>query len=173
MSTYRCSQCGCRIEVAEGTKIGTCPACQAVFVLPNQFAQKENLYLLAADARHSGNYDMAMNYYGRILKVDGAEPEANWGYLLSKYGVEISENTLDYGGVLFHRVEHSSFLKDPAYEKMMTYVPKAARHYYEGTARDIDLQHRKLMAVSRAMTAPDICIDCTAAPGSEDSGIFR
>ena len=109
-----------------------------------------------------------MNYYGRILKVDGAEPEANWGYLLSKYGVEISENALDYGGVLFHRVEHSSFLKDPAYEKMMTYVPKAARHYYEGTARDIDLQHRKLMAVSRAMTAPDICIDCTAAPGSED-----
>ena len=56
MSTYRCSQCGCRIEVAEGTKIGTCPACQAVFVLPNQFAQKENLYLLASDARHSGNY---------------------------------------------------------------------------------------------------------------------
>ena len=168
MSTYRCSQCGCRIEVAEGTKIGTCPACQAVFVLPNQFAQKENLYLLASDARHSGNYDMAMNYYGRILKVDGAEPEANWGYLLSKYGVEISESALDYGGVLFHPVEHSSFLKDPAYEKMMTYVPKAARHYYEGTARDIDLQHRKLMAVSKAMEAPDICIDCTAAPGSED-----
>ena len=25
MSTYRCSQCGCRIEVAEGMKIGTCP----------------------------------------------------------------------------------------------------------------------------------------------------
>ena len=97
MSTYRCSQCGSRISVAEGTKIGTCPACQAIFVLPNQFAQKENLYLLAADARHSGNYDMAENYYSRILKVDAAEPEANWGYLLSKYGVEISENALDYG----------------------------------------------------------------------------
>ena len=55
MSTYRCSQCGSRISVAEGTKIGTCPACQAIFVLPNQFAQKENLYLLAADARHSGD----------------------------------------------------------------------------------------------------------------------
>lgn len=168
MSTYRCSQCGCRMDVAEGTKVGTCPACQALFVLPNQFAQKENLYLLASDARHSGNYDMAVNYYGRILKVDGAKPEANWGYLLSKYGVEISENALDYGGVLFHRVEHNSFLEDPAYEKMMAYVPQAARHYYEGTARDIDRQHRKLMAVSREMTAPDISIDCTAAPGSEN-----
>lgn len=168
MSTYRCSQCGSRISVAEGTKIGTCPACQAIFVLPNQFAQKENLYLLAADARHSGNYDMAENYYSRILKVDAAEPEANWGYLLSKYGVEISENALDYGGVLFHRVEHGSFLQDPAYEKMMTYVPREARHYYEGTARDIDAQHKKLMAISRALAAPDISIDCTAAPGTED-----
>lgn len=81
--------------------------------------------------------------------MDAAEPEANWGYLLSKYGVEISENALDYGGVLFHRVEHGSFLQDPAYEKMMTYVPREARHYYEGTARDIDAQHKKLMAISR------------------------
>lgn len=168
MSIYRCTQCGARIEAAEGVKVSTCPACQALFVLPNRFAQKENLYLLASDARHAGNYDMALNYYSRILKVDGAEPEANWGYLLSKYGVELSENALDYGGVIFHRVEHGSFVKDPAYEKMMSYVPQASRYYYEGMARRIDAQHQKLMAISRTLTAPDIYIDCTAAQGTED-----
>lgn len=168
MSVYRCTRCGSRIEVQEGVKVSTCPSCQALFVLPNQFAQKENLYLLAAEARLEGNYDMALNYYGRILKVDGAEPEANWGYLLSKYGVEISENALDYGGVLFHRVEHGSFTKDPAYEKMMTYVPRDSRYYYESVAREIDAQHRKLMAVSKTLTAPEIYINCTAKQGTED-----
>lgn len=168
MSSYRCSQCGSRITVEAGVKVSTCPVCQALFVLPNQFEKKENLYLLAADARHGGKYDAALNYYGKILKVDGAEPEANWGYLLSKYGVEISENALDYGGVIFHRVEHGSFGKDPAYEKMMTYLPKESRYYYETIARRIEARHKKLMEISKQLTAPDIYINCTMGQNTED-----
>ncbi len=168
MSSYICTQCGYHITVEEGVKVGTCPACQSLFVFPNQFKQKENLYRLAAEARLGGNYDMALNYYSRILKVDAAEPEANWGYLLSKYGIDISNDALDYGNVLFHRVEHTSFIGDPAYEKMIAYVPQESRYYYEGKSREIESQHKKLLAISAAIQAPDIYIDCTAQPGTQD-----
>ncbi len=167
MLTYICTQCGSQITVEDQTRIGTCPVCGALFVLPNQFPQKQNLYRLAGEARKAGDFDRALSYYSRILKVDATEAEAHWGYLLSKYGVEVSQDAATLNQIFFHRMEHGSFLEDPSYEKMITYCPAEARYYYEGLSRRIEERHSKMLELSRKMGVYDIYVNCIEEPGTE------
>jgi alpha-tubulin suppressor-like RCC1 family protein/predicted RNA-binding Zn-ribbon protein involved in translation (DUF1610 family) len=168
MITYSCTQCGASITVEDDAHIGKCPACGALFVLPNQFAQRQNFYRLAGDARRANNFGLALTYYSRILKVDATDPEAHWGYLLSKYGVEVSQDAATLNQIFFHRIEHSSFLADPSYEKMITYCPTEARYYYEEMSRRIEARHSRMLEVSRQTKEFDIYIDCVERPGTAD-----
>jgi alpha-tubulin suppressor-like RCC1 family protein len=109
---------------------------------------------------------MALTYYSRILKVDATETEAHWGYLLSKYGVEVSQEAATLNQIFFHRLEHSSFIEDPSYEKMITYCPAEARYYYEGLSRKIETQHSKMLEISRQTGIFDIYVNCVEEPGT-------
>lgn len=168
MLTYRCTCCGGTVTVADDERIGKCPVCDNLFVLPNQFAGKQNIYLLAAEALSNHNFDLALTYYSRILKVDATETAAHWGFLLSKYGVEISDRAVTYQNVIFHRVEHSRFADDPSYEKMITYCPKEALYYYEGLSRQIEERQRRLLEISAQIAQYDLYINCVSQPGTDD-----
>lgn len=168
MATYRCTQCGA-VNTAEDTvKIARCPVCGGIFILPNHFEQKENLYHLAGDALAAKNFDIALNYYSRILKVDAMETQAHWGYLLSKYGVEVSQEAKTLNQIIFHRLEHTDFTHDPSYEKMIAYCPAEAKYYYERMSQRIDKQHRKMLHISNETQPFDIYLNCIAEKGSTD-----
>jgi len=169
--TYQCNICRHTISLAENENIGKCPQCGSLFVVPNQFrdnANKQNIYRLAAEALASQNFDVALTYYKRILMVDAKETAAHWGFLLSKYGVEISEKSDTYQHVIFHRMEHAILTDDPSYEKMIAYCPREALYYYQGLSRIIASQQQKMLAISQAQQPYDIYINCTSEPGTHD-----
>ncbi len=166
MAQYRCTQCGSVVEAPEGVKVGQCPSCGALFVFPNDFPQKAVLYRRAADMRNAGNFAAACVNYGRILKIDAMETEAHWGYLLSRYGVEILGGG-DSGQVLFHRLEALPFTEDPSYGKMLEYCPPEARYYYEGMARKIQAMHTKMLEIARRQGDFDIYLNCTQEKGTQ------
>lgn len=168
MLTYQCTSCGGSVTVADDVRIGKCPVCGSLFVLPNQFANKQNIYRLAAEALANRNFDVALTYYSRILKVDATETAAHWGFLLSKYGVEISDQADTYQNIIFHRLEHSRFTEDPSYEKMITYCPKEALYYYQGLSRQIDQRQRRMLEISGQVREYDLYINCVAQPGTAD-----
>ena len=168
MLTYRCTCCGSTIQVEEDRRIGKCPVCDNLFVLPNQFANKQNIYHLAAEALANRNFDLALTYYSRILKVDATETAAHWGFLLSKYGVEISQRAITYQNVIFHRLERGKFTDDPSYEKLITYCPPEALYYYQGLSRRIEERQRRLLDLSAQIPRYDLYINCVAGPGTED-----
>ena len=165
---FQCSCCGKQIPVAQDGQIVKCPVCGNLFVVPNQFANKQNIYHLAAEALANRSFDIALTYYSRILKVDAKETAAHWGYLLSKFGVEISEAAETYQNIIFHRMETDLFTSDPSYGKMIAYCPREARYYYEGLSREIEARQRKMLEISRRMGAFDIYINCVEQPGTAD-----
>lgn len=164
MLDYRCTQCGASLSAKDGEKIAKCGVCGALFVLPNNFENKANIYRLANEARLAGNFDAAIRSYSKILKIDSAETEAHWGYLLSKFGIGLSLDDT----ILFHRVEPSSFINDPSFENMMKYCPREAKYYYEALSREIDSRHKMLLEIYRGAKNYDIYINCTAKQGSVD-----
>ncbi len=166
MAQYRCTQCGSIVEAEEGVKVGKCPSCGALFVFPNDFPQKAALYRRAADMRDAGNFAAAQVNYGRILKIDATETEAHWGYLLSRYGVEVVKSGENYGQILFHRLETASFTQDPSYGKMLEYCPQEARYYYQGMSRRIEEMHGKMLEIARRQGDFDIYLACTQGPGA-------
>lgn len=168
MLTYRCICCGNTISVEDDQRIGKCPVCENLFVLPNQFANKQNIYQLAAEALSNHNFDLALTYYSRILKVDATETAAHWGFLLSKYGVEISDRAATYQNIIFHRLEHGKFTDDPSYEKMITYCPPEALYYYQGLSRQIAERQRRMLEISSQIAQYDLYINCVAQPGTDD-----
>jgi len=169
--TYQCNVCRQTVNLADNEQIGACPRCGSLFVVPNQFrdnANKRNIYRLADEALANRNFDVALTYYKRILMVDAKETAAHWGFLLSKYGVEISGRGDTYQHVIFHRLERELFTDDPSYETMVTYCPKEALYYYQGLSRIIAQQQQKMLAISQRQQPYDIYLNCTAAPGTED-----
>lgn len=171
MLTYQCNVCKQSITLAEEEQIGVCPRCGSLFVVPNQFrdnANKRNIYRLADEALANRNFDVALTYYKRILMVDAKEPAAHWGFLRSKYGVELSQRAETYEHVIFHRLEREIFTDDPSYETMITYCPKKALYYYQGLSRFIAEQQKKMLRIAQDLQPYDIYLNCTAGPGTAD-----
>lgn len=172
MANYQCMTCGKTMELVEGAgSVAKCSRCGSLFVVPNQFpdnAAKQNIYHLATEALVSRNFDVALTYFKRILMVDAKETAAHFGYLLSKYGVEISQAAESYQQVIFHRLEHGIFTEDPSYEKMLTYCPEDALYYYQGLSRQIEAQQRKMLQIAQQQKPFDIYINCVAQPGTAD-----
>lgn len=168
MAQFTCTQCGSRMEVSKESRIGQCPVCGALFILPNHLEKKQNIYRLAGEALAACNFEMAQTFYSRILKVDATEMAAHWGYLLAKFGIEISRRPETFDQIIFHRLEHSSFMADPSYEKMIMYCPREVRYYYEGLSRQIEEKHNRMLEIFRTIPAYDICLNCVDSSVCED-----
>lgn len=172
MANYQCMTCGKTMELVEDAgSVAKCSQCGSLFVVPNQFpdnAAKRNIYHLATEALLNRNFDVALTYFKRILMVDAKEPAAHFGYLQSKYGVEISQAAESYQQVIFHRLEHSLFTEDPSYEKMLAYCPEEALYHYQGLSRQIEAQQRKMLRIAKQQKPFDIYINCVAQPGTAD-----
>ncbi len=149
-------------------RIGQCPVCKEIFVVPNQFATKQNMYRLADDALRARNFDMALNYYSRILKVDAIAVAAHWGYLLSKYGIEISKDLRTYDHIIFHRIERTSILEDPSYEKLMTYCPEDAKAHYGELTRRVAAKQKQLWELAANVGEYDVYLNCVEGRGTAD-----
>ena len=138
---FKCTKCGHTNSIPDGLRITKCESCGGLFIVPAQFASEENIYQLAGEARACRDFETALAHYEHILEADPSETEAYWGYLLSKYGIELSRDD----ELFFYRTEYSDFSKEPALEKMMSSCPQEALYYYEGLVNRISEAHALLL----------------------------
>ena len=89
MATIQCKMCGGTMDLPQGVTSGECPYCGSLTTFPNLNDEKrEQLYNRAEHFRRLNDFDKAVAAYESLLQEDDSDPEAYWGLVLSRFGIE-------------------------------------------------------------------------------------
>lgn len=157
---YKCKQCGGDVEVIEGGLTGKCIYCGTEQTLPSEDDEKvKQLLVRANDFRMSADFDRAIYTYEKVLELKESEPEAHWGLLLSKYGVEYVRDNYSYQyKPTLHRISAKSIMEDPEYIATMRYANPAVANKYKQAAEEIEAVLKELLVLAANQEAYDVFI---------------
>ena len=88
MAIFKCKMCGGTLEINNET-VAVCEYCGTKQTVPNsQDEVVSNLFNRANNLRLKCEFDKAEQVYEKILDINNTDPEAHWGVVLCKYGIE-------------------------------------------------------------------------------------
>lgn len=89
MAIIKCKMCGGDLNVAGDSQIAVCEYCGTQQTVPKQDNEKKlTLFARANRLRFACEFDKAAGVYESIVAEFPEEPEAYWGLVLCKYGIE-------------------------------------------------------------------------------------
>ena len=169
MAIIKCKMCGGDLEITEGVAVAECEYCGAKQTGPSAGSEKKtSLFLRANKLRFDCDFDRAAGIYDSIITDFPAEPEAYWGVLLCKYGIEYVDDPATGKKVpTCHRSSYDSVLEDENLEKVMEYADAVARRVYRDEAKDIEDIRKGIIEISGKERPYDIfiCYKETAEDG--------
>ena len=139
MAKIQCKICGGRLELSEGMTAGKCGHCGNTITLPClRNDRQEQFYNLAEYFRHRGDFDQAQVNYNALIRESPNDPEAYWGFLLSRCGIRY-ENDPSSGNFVpvCVREQSVSILADPDYLRVLDLAAEDVRGIYEAEAAQI------------------------------------
>ena len=160
MAIIKCKMCGGDLEITEGATVAECEYCGTKQTVPSADSDKKtSLFLRANKLRFDCDFDRAANIYDSIITDFPAEPEAYWGLLLCKYGIEYVDDPATGKKVpTCHRTSYESVLEDENLEKVMEYADAVARRVYRDEAKAIEDIRKGILEVSGKEPPYDIFI---------------
>ncbi len=160
MAIYKCKMCGAQLEVAKGSTIATCSFCMSKQTVANaDDERKENLFNRANTLRIKCEFDKALLAYQSILSLFPHEPEAHWGVVLCKYGIEYVDDPISKSKKpTIHRMAYESILKDSDYLETLAYADVIAKSQYEEEATQIANIQKNILSISQKEEPFDIFI---------------
>ncbi|MCD8091195.1 MAG: TIR domain-containing protein [Clostridiales bacterium] len=100
-----------------------------------------------------------MEIFNDIVREDNKNPEAYWGIVLSKYGIEYVEDPSTLERIpTCHRLNNQSVLQDVDYKKALEYSDGIASRIYEREAKKINILQKKILEISQKEKPYDIFI---------------
>lgn len=143
MRGYRCALCGGTVVPNQDGQTGKCEYCKTLGPLPKDRSEElQNAMNRANDFRLACDFDRAIDEYEKVLSGFSNEPEAHWGMLLSKYGVEYvqDEKTHSYSSkkLTLHRLSTISIFDDVDYNATINNASSFAKISYQQKAKEID-----------------------------------
>lgn len=117
MYIFECKECGGRNEVKEGSAFFTCAYCSKQITLPTiQDEERVRLFNRANYFRRQGEFDKAISAFTGIVNQNEKDPEATWGLVLAKYGIEYVEDPRTHERIpTCNRASNDSILTDSDY----------------------------------------------------------
>lgn len=101
MYIFECKECGGRNEAETGSTYMTCAYCGKQVTLPTiQDEERARLFNRANYFRRQGEFDKAISAFTGMVNQDGKDPEATWGLVLAKYGIEYVDGEITIDSVL-------------------------------------------------------------------------
>ena len=160
MATFKCKMCGAPLNVVEGQTVVTCSYCGLKQTVANaNDERKENLFNRANALRLNNEFDKALLAYQSILNIFPNEPEAHWGIVLCKYGIEYIEDPKTKSKKpTIHRMSFDPILKDFDYLKALTYADVLAKEEYQSEAQKIANIQKNVLSISKKEKPFDIFI---------------
>ena len=160
MAIIKCKMCGGDLTVAEGSSVAECEYCgtrQTVPTVDNE--KKTGLFLRAEKLRRDCDFDRAAAIYDSIITDFPAEPEAYWGLLLCKYGIEYVDDPATGKKVpTCHCSSFESVMEDENLEKIMDCADVAARKVYRDEAKAIEEIRKGIVEISGKEPPYDIFV---------------
>ncbi|MBQ7177963.1 MAG: TIR domain-containing protein [Victivallales bacterium] len=179
MANIQCKMCGYMVELPEGATVGECPACGSTTTFPKLNSEHtEQLYARAEHFRQLNDFDKAADAYEAVVRELPDDPEAYWGLVLARYGIEYVEDPLSHERIpTCHRVQYESILADGDYKSALEHADAAQRDIYEAEAKRISEIQKGILAISAQEKPFDvfICYKETTDGGSrtKDSAIAQ
>ena len=160
MASIQCKMCGGSVELPDGVTTGECPYCGSVTTFPRiNSEQKEHLYTRAEHFRQANNFDKAVVSYEALLNLDAEDPEAYWGLLISRYGIEYVEDPATHERVpTCHRVQFDSILADSDYLNALKFSSGYDHEIYEKEAQRISEIQKSILRISAQEKPYDVFI---------------
>ena len=175
MSIYKCKMCGGTLEIIDNESIAECAYCGTKQTLAKSRDEVQlNLFNRANHLRIKDEFDKAQEIYEKIVNSGSTDPEAYWGIVLCKYGIEYVEDPQTYKRVpTCHRTQAESIFTDVDYLSAIENADEQQRAIYEEEAAEIDRLQKGILRIANAEEPFDvfICYKETNADGtrSKDS----
>ena len=156
----KCKSCGFPLVVKPGEVVAKCEACGLVNTLPSMDTDQKILRCNHAnDYRQNCEFDQAAQLFQDILKEDAREPEAYWGLVLCKYGVQYVDDPKDGHRVpTCNRIQSIPIMADVDYKKALTYAEDSRLGVYQYQAKEIDEIQKKIIEISSHEKPYDVFI---------------
>ena len=156
----KCKSCGFPLVVKPGEVVVKCEACGLVNTLPSMDTDQKILRCNRAnDYRQNCEFDQAGQLFEDILKEDAREPEAYWGLVLCKYGVQYVDDPKDGHRVpTCNRIQSTPITADVDYQKALTYADASRLGVYRYQAKEIDEIQKKIIEISSHEKPYDVFI---------------
>lgn len=156
----KCKSCGFPLVVKPGEVVAKCEACGLVNTLPSMDTDQKILRCNHAnDYRQNCEFDQAVQLFQDILKEDAREPEAYWGLVLCKYGVQYVDDPKDGHRVpTCNRIQSIPIMADVDYKKALTYADASRLGVYRYQAKEIDEIQKKIIEISSHEKPYDVFI---------------
>ena len=160
MSVLKCKMCGGSLEITEDMKICECEYCGTTQTVPS--LKDENIQALfnrANTLRMKSEFDKAEQLYEKIIRNEPDEPEAHWGIILCKFGIEYVEDPATFDRVpTCHRTSFDSVMADEDYKEALRCADSLQRRIYESEAKEIDSIQKEIIALSKKEDPYDVFI---------------
>lgn len=160
MTLLKCKMCGGALELKPGETVAECPYCGTKQTVPNlDDDKKAQLFERANRLRAACMFDRALAAYESIITAFPEEPEAYWGELLCKYGIEYVDDPATGKKIpTCHRSSYDSIIDDEAYEFVMEYANQNAKEVYRAEAKQIESIRRGINEISSKEEPYDVFI---------------
>jgi hypothetical protein len=160
MAIIKCKMCGGDLTAAPGSSIAECEYCGTTQTLPRADDEViRNLFNRANNLRIKCEFDKAEQIYERILQLSGNEPEAHWGIVLCKYGIEYVEDPMSCSRIpTCHRTSFEAVTADADYQAAIANADAVQRQLYEAEAKTVDALQRGILSIVRSEKPFDVFI---------------
>lgn len=149
MAIFKCKMCGGSLDIADGVSVATCDYCGTKQTVSKQNDEVvSNLFNRANNLRLKCEFDKAEQVYEKILDIDNTEPEAHWGIVLCKYGIEYVEDPKTYTRIpTCHRTLYDAVLTDVDYLAAIENADPQQKELYEAEANAIDTLQKNILSI--------------------------
>ena len=160
MAIIKCKACGGDLIIQGEDTVAECEFCGVKQTLPKANEEGlQNLFNRANALRLRCEFDKAEQLYEKILQEDDAEPEAHWGIVLCRYGIEYVEDPGTYKRIpTCHRTSYDAVLADADYLAAVRYADANQKALYEAEARAIDEIQKNILSIVKDEKPFDVFI---------------
>ncbi len=152
--------CGGEQNLPDGVFSGTCPYCNSLTTFPRVSEEYiRTLYNRAEQLRRNNDYDRAIEAYSQLIAAAPEEPEAYWGSVLCRFGIEYVEDPVTHERIpTCHRVQFDHLLSDADYLNAIKYAGSVEKEIYRKEAERIANVQKDILAISNREEKFDIFI---------------
>ena len=160
MAVFKCKMCGGDLEIAQGACVAECEYCGSKQTVPKVNDEViQNLFNRANILRLKCDFDKAEQIYEKILLQNDAEPEAHWGIVLCKYGIEYVEDPKTFKRIpTCHRTSYDAVTADADYLAAVQYADVEQKGFYEAEAAVIDDIQKNILNIVKNEAPFDVFI---------------